>query len=237
MADTVGPALIVGVGPGIGAAVARRFAEDGAAVAVAARSRDVTESLAKELGTQGHTALALAYDAADEGAVGRALAQAKERLGPIRTLVYNVGNAVWKGIEDLTPEQFMAAMKVGPYGAFLHTRVLVPEMAAASGGNVIFTGATSSVRSPAHGPAFGAAKFALRGLAMSLSRTWTAKGVHVSHVLIDGAVGEPTGSGGATDYIAPPDIAETYLWLARQSPSAWTFELELRPAADDHLDN
>lgn len=237
--DTLGTVLVAGVGSGLGAAAVRRFAIAGAPVALGARSAEYISALSQELNTQGQRTIAVPYDVTDDSDVASALARVEERLGPIGTLVYNVGNAHWAGIEELTPYQFMAAWKAGPFGAFLHTKILLPDMAKRGGGTVIFTGATSSVRSPGHAPAFGSAKFGLRGLAMSLSRAWSPKGIHVAHVLIDGAIFSP-GSGHSDPdeaHIMPEDIAETYYQLAIQPRTAWTFELDLRPVPDDLLDN
>jgi len=232
-------ALIVGVGPGLGSALAAAFAQGGHAVALGARG-DGGERCAQELSAQGLRALSLRYDATDPAAVAQAVASAQEALGPIGVLVYNVGNMVRGDVQELAPEDFWAALAAGPFGAFLHTRELLPEMAQRGGGTVILTGATSSVRAPAQAPAFAAAKFGLRGLALSLARRWGPRGVHVAHVLIDGVIRTPRSRG----YLAPgdpalepADVALSYLELAHQPRSAWTFELDLRPAGDDIGEN
>lgn len=232
-------ALIVGVGPGLGSALAQAFSKAGHPVALAARTGDVTEPLAKKLMAEGGQALSVAYDAADPPAVNEALSRVSSRLGPVETLVYNVGGAVWGGLETLTPEDFLEAWRCGPLGAFLHAKALFPAMAEQGGGSALFTGATSSVRAPAHSPAFGAAKFGLRGLALALARSWGPRGVHVSHILIDGVIRTPrTEARDASDtYLEPAAIASAYVQLASQSPAAWTFELDLRPGPDDYMEN
>lgn len=239
MAQSAQTALIVGVGPGLGSALARAFAGSGHAVALAARSKDVTGPLAKELSGAGTRAHAVAYDAGEPRAVEAAIRDISELLGPVHTLVYNVGGAVWGGIETIAPEDFTNAWKAGPFGAFLHARALLPAMASHGGGTLLFTGATSSVRPPAHSPAFGSAKFGLRGLALSLSRAWGPKGVHVGHILIDGVIRTPkTEAAGASEsYLEPEAIAKAYVELAHQPPSAWTFELDLRPYRDEYMEN
>lgn len=239
MPVSMGTTLIVGVGPGLGAAVARRFAAASAPVALAARSSEFITDLKQDLSRQGYRAIALPYDASEESVIEGAIAEVEERLGPVQTLVYNVGSRAFGGLEAITPQQFMDGFKAGPYGAFLHTRLLIPAMAQRGGGTVIFTGATSSVRSPAHSPAFGSLKFGMRGLAMSLSRAWAPKGVHVAHVIVDGSIGTPQRIQAQEDEVLmlPQDIAETYYQLAVQPRSAWTFEIDLRPYADDLLDN
>lgn len=230
-----GAVLIVGVGPGLGAALARRFTVAGCPVALGARSPGFIEELASELTKEGDRALAVPYDATDEADVHSAILKVREAFGPIGTLLYNVGNMRWGGLEKIDPKDFEAALRAGPYGAFLHGRELFPGMAEVGRGVAIFTGATSSVRAPAHSPAFAAAKFGLRGLALSLARAWSAKGVHIAHVLIDGRIRFEADSGEAA--IEPGSIAEAYYQLAVQTPDAWTFEMDLRPSPDDLMDN
>lgn len=232
-----GTTLVVGVGPGLGAAVAREFAEAGAPVAIGARSMEFISGLAEELRKRGGKAFALPYDATDEVEVGRAIRRAVTEMGPVRHLIYNVGRAAWGSLEEVSPEAFMASWKSGAYGAYLHARHLIPAMVEHGGGSVTFTGATSSVHSPGHSPAFGSAKFALRGLAMSLMRTWGPKGVHVSHVIIDGAIGGQGVHEDEDETLSPHAIAGEYVHLALQDPSAWTFELDLRPFTDPYLEN
>ena len=232
-----GPTLVVGVGSGLGAAVTRAFAGAGAPVVLGARQPAFISGLAEEIRGEGGRALAIPYDATDEGEVSAAIRRAVAEIGPIRHLVYNVGQAAWGSLEEVTPKAFLASWKSGAYGAYLHARHLIPAMVEEGGGSVTFTGATSSVHSPGHSPAFGSAKFALRGLAMSLMRTWGPKGVHVSHVLIDGAIGGEGAHADEEETLSPRAIAAEYLHLALQDPSAWTFELDLRPFTDPYLEN
>jgi len=232
-----GPTLVVGVGSGLGAAVARAFAGAGAPVALGARRPEFISGLAREIREGGGRALAVPYDATDEGEVAEAIRRATGEVGPIRHLVYNVGQAAWGPLEEVTPEAFLASWKSGAYGAYLHARHLIPAMVQEGGGSVIFTGATSAVHSPGHSPAFGSAKFALRGLAMSLMRAWGPKGVHVSHVIIDGAIGGEGVHADEEETLSPRSIADECLHLALQDPSAWTFELDLRPFTDPYLEN
>ena len=232
--------MIVGVGPGLGRALAHRFAETGHPIAIAARTEATLATIASEIKEAGGVALPLAYDVSDDLALAGAIGQVESQLGPIGTLVYNAGNQVRGGIPELSPQDFAAAWRVGPYGAFLHARRLLPKMAAQGGGVMLFTGATSSVHAPAKSPAFASAKFALRGLAMSLMREWGPQGVHIAHVLVDGVILRPQSQaegGDPPDFLRPADIADAYYQLAMQPPSAWSFELDLRPYTDDYLEN
>jgi NAD(P)-dependent dehydrogenase (short-subunit alcohol dehydrogenase family) len=232
-------ALIVGVGPGLGQALGEAFAAAGWPVALAARS-DLVDKVAADLREAGRRCLALRYDAADAAAVATAVAEAGRELGPVGLLVYNAGNMVRGDVQDVEPEAFRQALEVGPYGAFLHARSVLPGMVERGHGTLLFTGATSALRAPARAPAFAAAKFGLRGLAMSLARRWGPQGIHVAHVVVDGVIRTPR----ARAYLAPNEpalepreLAAAYVALARQPRSAWTFELDLRPSGDDIGDN
>ncbi len=232
-------ALIVGVGPGLGWALGVAFARAGWPVGLAARSETV-ERLAGELVGEGRTAFALRYDATDESAVAAAVAEAEAKLGPVGVLVYNAGNMVRGDVQEIEPAAFRMAFDAGPYGAFLHARAVLPGMIARGGGALLFTGATSAVRAPARAPAFAAAKFGLRGLALSLARRWGPEGIHVAHVLVDGVIRTPRAAsylGPDEPALLPDELAANYVMLAGQPKSAWTFELDLRPSGDDIGDN
>lgn len=236
----LGTVLVVGVGSGLGAALARRFARAGFPVALGARSGEATGEIAAGIARSGGKALAVPYDATDEAAVAQAIDRVQGELGEIGTLVYNAGNAMRGGVAEITAEGFESAWRVGPYGAFLHAHLLVPQMIRRGFGVALFSGATSSVRAPAHSIAFGSAKFGLRGFAMSLSRAVARQGVHVGHVLLDGAIRTPRSAsylGPDDPALGPDDIAEAYYRLAVQPPAAWTFEIDMRPMGDDLMDN
>lgn len=236
-----GAVLVVGAGPGLGASVAQRFAQ-ARPVAVAARRRGPLDAIAADIERTGGRCLAVPYDAAEQDQVQAAVARVRERLGPLGTLIYNAGNFVRGRLGDLAPAQFEQAWRVGCFGAFLHAQAVSPEMLERGAGVLMFTGATSSVMAPAHGPAFGSSKFALRGLAMALARDLGPKGIHVAHVLVDGVIDTPASRAymaGASDeeLIAPDAIAESYWHLACQPKRAWSFELDLRPHVDDYFEN
>lgn len=236
-----GAVLIVGAGPGLGAGLARRFAR-ARPVVVAARRIETLEPIVSAVTEQGGQCLALPYDATNADQVRSAIAQVRSTFGPIGTLIYNAGNFVPGRLDELTPDQFEAAWRVGCFGTFVHAQAVVPDMIERNAGVLIFTGATSSVMSPAHGPAFGSTKFALRGLAMALARDLGPKGIHVAHVLVDGVIDTPrvrTYMPDATEeeLLSPDAIAESYWHLACQPRRAWTFEMDLRPHGDDYMKN
>jgi NAD(P)-dependent dehydrogenase (short-subunit alcohol dehydrogenase family) len=221
---------IVGVGPGNGAAFARRFAGAGYRVALCARSLDVLEKLASEI----PNSRAYAYDASREDAPKNAFAKVREDLGPITTLVYNAGSAVFGDIDALDFESFRNAWEINTGGLFLATQSVLPDMRAAGRGNIVVIGATASLKGNPGFTAFTSAKGGQRLLAQSLARKLGPERIHVSYVIVDGVIDIPRTRAMLKDrpddfFLEPNAIAESVFALTRQAPSAWTFELDLRP--------
>ena len=153
--------VVVGVGPGNGSAFARRFAAEGYAVALVARSTGLTSTLAQEL----PVARAYACDVGDLTALERTFALIKSDLGSVDVLVYNAGKGVWGSAEEVTFQDFEAAWRTNTFGAFAAARCVVPAMKRRGAGNIIFIGATASRRGGAKTAAFASAKAAQRSLA------------------------------------------------------------------------
>ena len=223
-------ALLTGVGPGLGAALARRFAREGFHVAVIARTTEFISSLAREISDEGATAISIAADVSRPREIRFAVKQVREELGPIGVLIHNASAASGSGLLGTTPEQFEEAWRTAALGAFVCAQEIAPAMLQAGEGVMLFTGATSSVRGGGW-LGFSSAKFALRGFVQSLAREVWPQGIHAAHVVIDGIIGEPReGSTAASEPLLHPDrIADAYYDLARQERSAWTLELDLRP--------
>jgi NAD(P)-dependent dehydrogenase (short-subunit alcohol dehydrogenase family) len=226
--------VVAGVGSGLGAALVRRFAGAGCRVAMLARSEDYLARL-----TKAHAdfeLLPLPTDISQAAEVTQAFAQVREKFGPVETLICHASTSAWKGIEDLTAEQFERAWRVTVLGAFLCCQEAARDMIARGRGAILFTGATSAIRGRAGALDFSSAKFGLRGLADSLARELWPKGIHVAHVVIDGVIGEAgTSAEKAPDepVLDPDAIAESYWLIANQERSAWTFELDLRPNREE----
>lgn len=226
-------AVVVGVGPGLGAALARRFAQ-GYAVALIARNAEYLQSLAKDIRTAGGRVLAVPADISDRAQVEAAFASIREQLGPPEVLLYNAGSGVWGTVTEVTPEQYEDTWRVNAYGAFVSAKAIVPDLIARGRGVLLFTGATAGVKAGPKSVAFGPAKFALRGLAQALARDLGPKGIHVAWVNVDGVIDIPRTRERypqlkEEDLLKPDAIAETYWHLAHQDRSAWTLELEVRP--------
>ena len=223
-------AVVTGVGPGLGASLARRFAKE-YAVAINARGADSLRSVAREIREAGGVALEVPADIGDRAQVERAFRSIRERLGPPEVLIYNAGSGAFGTVTEITPEQFENSWRVNAFGAFVCASQCAPEMISRGRGVMLFTGATAGVKAGPRSVAFGPAKFAMRGLAQSLARDLGPKGIHVAWINVDGVIDLPNRdlSLKKEDMLHPDAIAETYWHLAHQDRSAWTMELEVRP--------
>jgi NAD(P)-dependent dehydrogenase (short-subunit alcohol dehydrogenase family) len=224
-------ALVTGVGPGLGASLARRFAQQ-YAVAINARNADYLRTLAAEIRAAGGAALEVPADIGDRAQVEAAFKLIRERLGTPAVLLYNAGSGTFGNIAEITPEQFEHAWRINAFGAFLCARECAPEMTRRGRGVMLFTGATAGVKAGPRSAAFGPGKFAQRGLAQSLARDLGPKGIHVAWINVDGGIDLPHRQRpgmNKEDLLNPEAIAETYWHLAHQDRSAWTMELEVRP--------
>lgn len=221
---------VVGVGPGNGAALARRFAAGGYAVALMARGSTLSGTLAAEL----DDARAYECDVADATSVKDTFARVRAELGEVDVLVYNAGSGSWGSIEEITPEAFEAAWRVNALGSLLVARQVIPAMKRAGAGSIIFIGATASLRGMPRTAAFAPAKAAQRILAESMARSLWPAGIHVALVVLDGVVDLPKTREMMPDksedfFIKPKDVAESAFWLTGQARSAWSFAIEARP--------
>ena len=228
---------MVGVGPGLGAAVARRFAREGYAVALLARNEASLKEIHADITRSGGRAGVFSADAADAGSLPAAFSRLRAELGPPEVLVYNAGAYQAGGILELDPAAFESAWRVNCLGAFLAAREVLPAMLERGRGTLLFTGATASLRGSARFAGLAVGKFGLRALAQSLAREFGPRGIHVAHAVIDGQIDTPRLRGmmparDASTMLAPDAIAETYWQLHQQHPTAWTQELDLRPAPE-----
>ncbi len=233
MADSkqLAVALVTGVGPGLGASLARRFAKD-YAVAINARKADYLRTLADKIRAASGVALEVPADIGDRAQVEAAFKLIRERLGPPEVLLYNAGSGTFGNGGEVSPEQFEHALRINAFGAFLCARECAPAMIERGRGVMLFTGATAGVKAGPRSVAFGPGKFAQRGLAQSLARDLGPKGIHVAWINIDGGIDLPHRQRpglNEEDMLNPDAIADTYWHLAHQDRSAWSMELELRP--------
>jgi len=240
---------VVGAGPGIGEAVARRFAAEGYVVALLARTEDKLRTMAQGIDNDFGVGTVRYYitDLRVEQQVISSFASIRAELGPVKVLVYNAGARRVNGrsVLDTTTEEFEGFTKINLFGAFWSAKCVLPDMLAAEKGTIIFTGATGSLRGMPGLSSFSPGKFGLRSLAQVLTREYQSKGIHTAHLIIDGPVDGKLIGGvrrrrwqreGAKEklddvesYIMQPsDLAGIYWYLHTQPRSAWTQELDVR---------
>ena len=236
-----GACLVVGVGDGVGSAIARAFAAEGYEVCMTRRARhlDQLEALAAEIRAAGGRARAFGIDARDEAETVALFDTIEREVGPLEVVVFNIGANVRFDIVDTTARVFTKVWEMACFAGFLAGREAARVMTPRGRGTILFTGATASVRGREGFSAFAAAKHGLRAVAQSMARELGPKGIHVAHVVVDGAIdgvftretrGDQVEALLAADRILKPeDIARNYVWLHRQPRSAWTHELDLRP--------
>ncbi|MEQ9641203.1 MAG: SDR family NAD(P)-dependent oxidoreductase [Alphaproteobacteria bacterium] len=217
--------IVVGVGPGLGGAVARRFAAGGHPVVVAARTGEKAEAVAKQITDAGGQALALAADATKEADVERVFAEAEKAFGPPGVAVFNASGRNRKHVADQTVEEFVSAWERSCLGGFLVARAAAQAMIPQKAGTILLTGATASMKGFPGSSSFAVGKFGLRALGESLARELHPQGVHVAHFNIDGGIGVND----EDSRLQPDAIAETYWQTHVQHRSAWSHSVEVRP--------
>lgn len=225
-------AVIVGVGPGLGFALVKRFARAGMAVALAARSKEHLEQLLAREPIEG--AQAYACDATDQAAVDRLFDQVERDLGAPEVVVFNAGAFRPGGILEIDPGEFEQCWRIGCLAGFLVGQAAARRMVAQGHGTILFTGATAALRGSARFANLAVPKFGLRALAQSMARELGPQGVHVGHVIIDGQIlseryAHLEAERGPDSLLRPEAIAEMYYQLHAQPRNAWTLELDVRP--------
>jgi len=226
-APTYRCALIVGVGAGLSASLARTFAKAGMKIALAARSAEKLAALAKEVGGR-----AFACEATKRVDVARLFAEVEDAFGDPDVVVYNASYRTRGPLVDLDPAEVERTLAVSAFGGFLVAQEAAKRMLPRGHGAILFTGASASVKGYAQSAPFAMGKFALRGLAQSMARELSPQGIHVAHVVIDGGIRSerrPDPPDKPDSLLDPDAIAQTYLHLVQQQRSAWASEIELRP--------
>ena len=217
-----GTALIIGVGDGLSASLARLLSREGYRLVLAARDTGKLADLAKET-----KADARRCDASDP----REVAALFEAIGPLEVMIYNPSYRIRGPLIELDPAEVRRSLEITAFGAFLAGQQAARAMLARGKGTILFTGASAGVKGYARSAPFAMGKFALRGLAQSMARELHPQGIHVGHVVVDGGIRsarrpDPDGRDATLD---PDSIAESYLHLIRQPRDAWSWEIEVRP--------
>ena len=231
-------AVVVGVGAinGLGAAIARRFAQEKYTVVAAGRTQEKVELVAADINKKGNQCIASQTDASSEEDVCK-LFQLATEIGDIAATIFNVGNNQIIDFADLTAETLEIFWRSNVLSGFLIAKAALPLLEK-HGGSLLFTGASASMRGKPKFAHFGSAKAGLRNLAQALSKEFGPRGIHVGHVIVDGVINGEIAQTKIKDYLdslgesgslEPNDIAQSYWFLHSQPRNAWTFELDLRP--------
>lgn len=234
-----GKAVVVGVGPveGLGGVLCRKLAAEGLRVFVAGRTPEKIDAVVSVIEKERGAATAVQTDTVSAADVAQLFERVDQAPGSLEVVVYNAGNAAFGGVLDMDPKEFERVWRVTCLGGFLVAQQAGRRMVDAGHGSLLFTGATASVKARPPFVAFASAKFALRGLAQALARDWGPKGVHVAHVVIDGAIGgEKIKQGlpqvaerlGDDGMVGLDGLAEAYWALHVQPKTAWTHEIDVR---------
>ena len=230
-------AIIAGVGPGLGAALARAFAREDYAVGLLARKLESSAPLEEEIRRSGGKALALAVDVTDRAAVFAAVEKLRGEFGPATALAYNASGYGRGKFLEVDPEALRAAFEVSVMGAVHLAQAAIPGMLEGGRGFISLTGATAALRGRAGFAGFAIAKAGLRMLGQSLAREFHPQGIHVVHVIVDGQIDTPRirardPKRDSETMIPPEAIANAIIVSLKQPKNAWTHEFDIRPAAE-----
>lgn len=242
--------LVIGAGAGIGGTVGKRFAREGYHAVLCRRSNvEGLERLVSEISELGGNASGFIMNAIDEDAIESRVASVEADIGPIEVAIYNLGAQIGnRSLAETEDRAFEMGWRLGTFGLFRLARAVTPLMEARGHGTIIATSATAAVRGNAGQHSHAAAMGGRRLLCQSLNAEFSPKGIHVAHVVVDGAVEAPDTLGkmlgperfqqlketrGAADGLMLPEkIADTYWYLASQHRSVWTHEMDLRSWSD-----
>jgi NAD(P)-dependent dehydrogenase (short-subunit alcohol dehydrogenase family) len=231
-------ALIIGAGDALGGAIAQRFAREGYIACVVRRDVEKLAPLVAAIESEGGKAVAYGADARKEEQVTALYATIEKDVGPIEVMVFNIGANVQFGVTETSAQKYFKVWEMGCMSGFLAGREAAKFMLTRGHGTILFTGATASTRGAANFAAFAGAKHGLRALAQSMARELGPQGIHVAHIVIDGAIDtefiknlfpERYKLKEVDGILNPAHIAENYWHLHRQPRTAWTFEMDLRP--------
>ena len=231
-------ALVIGAGDATGGAIARRFAREGYIACVTRRSADKLQPLVEAIRAEGGRAQGFASDARKEDDVIKLIDDIERDVGAIEVMVFNIGANVPSSILEETARKYFKIWEMACFSGFLAGREVAKRMVTRGRGTILFTGATAGMRGAANFAAFAGAKHALRALAQSMARELGPKGIHVAHVVVDGAIDtafirenfpERYALKDQDGILNPEHIAENYWYLHTQPRDAWTHELDLRP--------
>jgi NAD(P)-dependent dehydrogenase (short-subunit alcohol dehydrogenase family) len=243
--------LVIGAGAGIGGTVARRFAREGYHACLCRRTdSEGLDRLVEAIESDGGSATGYLLDAVAPGSIEERVAAIEADVGPIEVVIYNLGAQIGdRALKDTSLKAFETGWRLGTLGLFRVASAVCPLMERRGQGTILVTSSTAAVRGNAGQHSHAAAMGGRRMLCQTLNAEFASKGIHVVHIVIDGAVDAPDTLGkmlGAEKFqelretrgsehdglILPAEVAETYLHLAKQHRSTWTHEIDLRAFSD-----
>ena len=236
-----GAAIIIGAGDATGGAIAAAFARDGLVAVPVRRMADALAPLARRILAEGGACVPIATDARDEAAMVALFDRVEAEVGPVEVAIFNIGANSPMSLLDETERRFRKIWELCALGGFLMAREAARRMVPRGRGTILFTGATASTRGSAGFAAFAGGKHALRALAQSAARELAPKGIHVAHVVVDGAIDtdfirsqfpDRYALKDADGIVNPEHIAASYVMLHHQPRDAWTHELDIRPRSE-----
>jgi NAD(P)-dependent dehydrogenase (short-subunit alcohol dehydrogenase family) len=231
-------AIVIGVGPdrGLGAQLCKRFAAEGLKVIVAGRTLSALEAVATDIAASGGQAVPLVADATKESDIVALFDAAGDGLD---LAIYNAGNNTPGKIIEMEADYFEKAWRVVCFGGFLFGREAVRRTAPKKTGTLLFTGASASLRGRPGFGAFNSAKAGLRTLAQAMAKEYAPEGIHVAHVVVDGAIGGdkimnrfPDAANRQDSLISIEGIVDAFAFLYQQPERAWSFELDVRTSKE-----
>lgn len=243
--------LVIGAGAGIGGTVGKKFAQEGYHAVLCRRSnQEGLRKLVGEIEGEGGSATGYLLNAVDENSIEDRVAAVEAEIGPIEAVVFNLGAQIGnRALVDTSYKMFEVGWRMATFALFRLASTVFPRMEERGKGTLLVTSATAAVRGNAGQHSHAAAMGGRRMLCQSLNAEFAPKGIHVAHMLIDGAVDAPDTLGemlGPEAFqklretrglendglLLPSKIAETYYHVAQQHRSVWTHELDLRSFSD-----
>jgi len=243
--------LVIGAGAGIGGNVGKKFAREGYHAALCRRTdEEGLNALVTDIEAKGGSASGHLLNAVQEDTIEDLVEEVETHIGPIDTVLFNLGAQIGnRPLEEMTTKIFELGWRMATLGLFRLAKAVIPLMEERGGGTILVTSATAAMRGNAGQHSHAAAIAGRRMLCQTLNAEYAPRGIHIVHIVIDGAVDAPDtlgkllgperfqqlreSKGLAKDGLMLPEkMAETYFHLSQQHRSAWTHELDLRAFSD-----